>query len=165
MAKSKEQAIAQEMYINQLKTAKEIALKLKVQEKTVGNWINKNHWKNQRAAKVNNAMNGRENLKQVIANLAERRIEIFNIRAIASDNNDKETVIKLDLEAAQIADQVSKMNATLKSFDQSNRITAALYLEIMDDIFNALRILDESTYLLTLDFQENHALFISKKLG
>ncbi|MBD3748518.1 MAG: hypothetical protein IE931_03385 [Sphingobacteriales bacterium] len=165
MAKTTESKLAKEMYVNQLRTAKEIAVFLGVQEKTVGNWVAKGNWKAERDTQLSTSNKGRDSLKKVIANLAERRVEIFAERKIYAQIEDKKTLAALDMEAASIADQISKMNATLKHYDQENRITATVYLEVMQDIFNTLRQSDEKLHLKTLDFQESHAQFICQKLA
>lgn len=165
MAKITESKLAKEMYVNQLKNAKEIATFLGVQEKTVGNWVVKGNWKAERDIQLSTSTKGRDSLKKVIANLAERRVEIFADRRKAAEIEDKKWLITLDTEAASIADQISKMNATLKHYDQENRITPSVYLEVMQDVFNALRQADEKLHLKTLDFQEAHAQFICKKLA
>lgn len=165
MAKNKERRIAQEMYVFQLKTAKEIATVLQVQEKTVGDWVKKGSWLQQRDAKVNSASNGRETIKQVIANIAERRVELNQERKDSVEKNDKTAIVRCDMESASLADQVSKMNAALRSFDHTNRITITIYLEVMEDIFNSLRVFNETLHLQTIDFQESHAQHICKKIG
>lgn len=165
MAKDKEKTIAKEMYINQLKNAKEIAGFLGLQEKTVGDWVNKGNWKSERDTQLSMSNKGRECLKKVIANLAERRVEIFAERKIYKQVDDKKTVLALDVEAGSIADQVSKMNATLKNYDQENQMTATVYLEVMQDAFNQLRIYDEKLHLKTLDFQEYLIHLTVKKLA
>jgi transposase len=165
MAKDKERRNAHDLYVNYGKSGKDIAQLLEVQEKTISKWVNENGWKSERDARTNSAEKGRANLEQVIANIAEQRLEIDQLRRQAVADGDRTTVLQYDKEAASLADQVAKMNKTLLNFDKNNRLTLAIYLEVMDDVFSNLRAQDEKLHNLTLDFQESHSQFISKKLG
>lgn len=50
MAKIREQKLAEDLYINGKKTAKDIALLVGVSEKTIGDWVEKHKWKDRRNA-------------------------------------------------------------------------------------------------------------------
>ena len=165
MAKEKERRIAYDMFVNRGKSGKEIAQLLEVSEKTISGWVSRYGWKQEREARVNSAPNGLENIRRVISNLAEQRLLIDEQRKEALEAGDQKAVFMLDKEAASLADQVSKMNKALENMDKNNRISLSVYLDVMDDVFASLRSQDEKLYLQTLDFQESHAQFISKKLG
>ena len=51
------------------------------------------------------------------------------------------------------------------NLDKENRISLGVYLDVMDDLFNALRIYDMAIYRSTLDFQEQYIQTITQRLG
>ena len=51
MAKDNQRQIAQGLYIDQCLTAKDIAVKLDVSEKTISQWVNKGNWRELRLSK------------------------------------------------------------------------------------------------------------------
>lgn len=167
MGKSKEmeRLTAHNMFVKQGMLAKEIAVKLKVTEKTVGNWIAKSGWKAERDAEHNSAGKRIENIKRVISNLVEERLEIEEQARKAAAANDVAAKRTLDIHAASIALQVANWNKALASLDKQTRITLEIYLEVMDDIFSHLNKHDNSLYLQTIDFQQLHLETISIKLG
>lgn len=165
MAKDKERRIAHEMFVHRNKTGKEIAGMVGVTEKTVGDWVAKGGWKEEKEARATSGTSGLENVRRVISNLAERILENAMERKTAVADNDRQLCHNLDKEAVALADQVSKMNKALENMDKANRINLAVYLDVMDDIFNNLRAFDEKLFMKTLDFQESHVQQVSKKLG
>ncbi|MRG45508.1 hypothetical protein GFS24_10300 [Chitinophaga sp. SYP-B3965] len=165
MGKDKERSIAWKMFVVQGKTQKEIAITLRLQEKTVGQWVNKHGWKAERNARQNSLAERSENIKKVISNITEQRLKLEEDRKAAIVDGNKELEYELDKQAVVIADEISKWNKALLSLDKDNRITLDTYLEIMDDVFKALGHFDNALYLKTLDFQEQHIQTMSLKLG
>ena len=82
---------------------------------------------------------------------------------------EKKAVLRTELEvlraeAASIDDAISKWNKRIENLNKEGKITLALYIEVMERIFEALRTANEPLYLQTLDFQENHLEDIAHKL-
>lgn len=153
MAKDKERQLARLLYVEQLKSAKEIARQTRVQEKTIGAWIKEGGWKEERDARRNSRENLESNLRDVISALTQERVNM---------ERDKNTDPR---EKIRIADEISKWSKTLESVKKERSIHLSVYIEVMESIFNALRAEHPEIYMKTLDFQEKHVNLISKKLG
>jgi len=165
MAKVNEKKTARFMFVEQGKDGKEIAALLGVSENTISKWVNSGGWKEERSARLNDFDNGVKNIKQVLENLSEQTLQLQQARKKAIENDDKAEVAGLDVQAVAISQQVAMYNKTLASFQKENRITLAVYLDVMDDIFDHLRGYDAKLHLSLVDFLEQHTQFISKKLG
>lgn len=163
--KDQQRIIAKSMYVDQGKQGKEIAALLGVSEVTMSGWVKDGRWKEEREARLNSLSERSENIKKVISNLTEQRLEIDLMRKEATAARDKETIYLCDAQAVGIADQISKWNKALISLDKNNRLTLDLYLEVMDEVFKSMMAYDNPLYMKTLDFQQAHVEFISKKLG
>lgn len=165
MAKDKEKSVAHLLYVEHHLSQKEIADKVGVQEKTVSIWVNENGWKEERHARVNGPRKQVEDLKQVISSLTEQRLSLEEQRKQAIKAKDKELEFDLNKQAVGLADEISKWNKALSHLDKTNKISLETYLHVMDDIFSALQAEDYALHSTTVDFQEKHIQFISKKLG
>jgi uncharacterized protein YjcR len=165
MGKDTERGIAWKMFVVQGKTQKEIAITLRLQEKTVSQWVNKNGWKAERAARNNSIAERAENIKKVISNITEQRLKLEEERNAAKVAGNKELEFDLDKQAVTLADEISKWNKTLASLDKDRRITLDVYLEVMDNIFKALNHFNNALYLQSIDFQEAHVQDMCTKLG
>lgn len=153
--KTSERRTAKILFVEQLKTAKEIAEIVDVQENTIGGWITKYGWRIERDTKVNSIKKQKEQINQVIAAIAERRIQIEK-DIVDADPDDLKIISALRSEAIQKADEASKWNKTLMNLDKSNATSFETYLQVMDDIFSDMRDAYPKVYMSLLDFQENH---------
>lgn len=153
--KTSERRTAKILFVEQLKTAKEIAEIVGVQENTIGGWITKYGWRIERDTKVNSVKKQKEQINQVIAAIADRRIQIEK-EIHDADPDDLEIITALRSEAIQKADEASKWNKTLMNLDKSNATSFETYLQVMDDIFSDMRDTYPKIYMSLLDFQENH---------
>lgn len=153
--KTSERRTAKILFVDQLKSAKEIAEIVDVQENTIGQWISKYGWRIERDTKVNSIKKQKEQINQVIAAIANRRIEIEK-DIIECDPDEVQKIAALRSEAISKADEASKWNKTLMNLDKSNATSFETYLQVMDDIFSDLRDTYPKLYMSLLDFQENH---------
>lgn len=165
MAKKKEQELAKKFFVDFFKSQKEIAEDLGVTEKTVGDWVRKYNWKALRDAKLNNSTNRAENIKKVIAELTEHTLEALDKIKIAEAQGNKEEVLALKKETTRIAQEVGMYQKALEKMEKDFKVSLSTYLEVMEDIFEALQNWDKDTYLKTLDFQKAHLQNIAQKLG
>ncbi len=166
MAKDQERAIAHNLYVEQGKTAKEISALLHVSEKTISAWVNANDeaWKKERNARTTSPLKRIENIREIIGNLADRRINLGKELITLEKDGDNEAIEAKRKEISQIDDAVSKWNKTLKDLDKENRVSLAGHLKIMDEIFDTMRHFDEKLYYNTIKFQEHYLVVISSKL-
>ena len=164
MAKDKERKTAYDYYVKLGLNAKDIAAKGLATEKTIGNWINKYGWKEQRNAKTNSTRERLDRINQVTDRITKQRINLFQEIEEAKEAGDQNLAAKLQKEAVQIDDAISKWNKRVENLEKEGRISLTVYLEIMDRIFNALQVHSPELFLKTLDFQEEHLNDISLKL-
>jgi len=76
-----------------------------------------------------------------------------------------DTQIKdLRKQAAAIDDAIAKWNKRIENLHKEGKITLSIYMEVMERIFEALRLSNEPLYMQTLDFQENHLEDVAAKL-
>ncbi|GIZ09991.1 helix-turn-helix domain-containing protein [Flavobacterium sp. UMI-01] len=165
MAKKKEQEVAKKLYVELYKTQKEIAEDLGVTEKTVGDWVKKFNWKQERDARLNNSTNRAENIKKVIAELTDSTLDVLEQIKVAEFNGDKPLALALKKETTRIAQEVGMYQKALEKMEKNFKISLSTYLEVMEDIFQALQNFDKKAYLETLDFQKAHLQSIAQKLG
>lgn len=156
MAKEKEIKLAHHFYVKDGKTAKDISALIGVTEKTIGTWVNKYGWKQERDAVLFSAEAQISNIKQIISNCAEEHL-LLSKQAIEADKaKDKELANSLREQMATLSDQVSKWNKTLENIDKTNQISLAVRLTVMRQIFEAMSNYDSKLFLQTIDFQEKY---------
>lgn len=165
MAKEKEKRIAFDYYTNQGFTAKAISEIVNVNEKTIGDWVEKGNWKSVRDANVNSSKNQAQKIKEFISELTDQQLEInIDIKG-AKAVGDKNLVSELRKQSSALSQEVAIQTKALERLDNDNRISLGTYLEVMTNIFKNLEHYDKAIYLKTLDFQDSHLSTISIKLG
>ena len=165
MAKEKEKRIAFDYYTNQGLTAKAIADIVNVSEKTIGNWVDAGNWKAVRDANLNSSQSTFKNIKDLVSELTEQRLEINIEIKEAKELGDNEKVLSLRKQASAISQEVAIQNKALEKLEKEAKVSLGVYLEVMHDVFKNLEHYDKQLYLKTLDFQEIHLSTISIKLG
>jgi len=165
MAKDKERRTAHILYVEQGKSAKDIAELIGVSEKTISGekgWVNKFGWKEERTARVTSKEKRIENIKKIIDNIATNRLEL---EIKLTETAEKEEQEKIRMHIAQIDSGVANWNKTLMQMDKDSKVTLSVYIHVMERIFKSLQIFNQDLYLKTLDFQEMHINQISIELG
>ena len=156
MAKEKERKTAYILFVNEGKTRKEISQLIGVSEHTIGAWVDKFGWVKERAAR--NASPGKriENVKAILAELGEQRLELSRQLKEAEINGDSDAVndLRTQIEKKDLA--VANWNKHLMTIDKESKITLANYLHVMESVFYALRLFDTKLYMQTIEFQEHH---------
>ena len=182
MSKETEQKIAKELYTNQNKTPEEIAHKTGVTLRTVQRWIKDGNWKKLRDAKANGSPQRIERTQLVVDSLTDRRIQLIKDETKArkeleeleelgdyEELKEEKSILRVKVEtlraeAASIDDAISKWNKRIENLNKEGKITLSIYMEVMERIFEALRLYNEPLYMQTLDFQENHLEDVAAKL-
>ncbi len=166
MRKDKERNTAHILYIEQGKSAKEIAELLGVSEKTISVWVNKYGWKSRLTAKVTSRDARIDNLKRIIDNIAEQRIELqAELSDLVKTNSDKERRQQIRMEMAGIDGTIANWNKTLEHAEKETRITLGTYLTVMERVFRAMQVFDSKLHYQTIAFQEQHTTDITNELG
>lgn len=156
MAKEKEQKVARILFVEQGKSAKDIAVLLNVTEATLSKWVVKGNWRGLRAARIGTPVVRTDNIKQIINQLTDDRIAYSQELREAEQSKDAPLVMELFKRIANIDDAVSKWNKTLTNIDKDSKISLSTYLQVMEMIFDELKKFDEALYIKMLDFQEVH---------
>ncbi len=142
MAKEKERRTAHILYVEQGKTAKEVSELIGVAEKTVGEWVAKFGWKEERSARQASPNKRAMNIKMIITGLSEDRLELDRKIKRTEASGDQEELLRMREEISRIDDAVSKWNKTLENIEKENNVSLATYLHIMDQIFESMRNFD-----------------------
>ena len=167
MRKAKEydnkRKIAHHYYVEKNYTAKQVAEMLDITPKTVGEWVRKYAWKQERQAREISVRSREGNRDQVLSDLAtdRRRIRELIMEQEASPQPDRELIRELRKQISRIDDAVSKWNKARITAQKDERVPLDIYLQVMDNIFDSLRLFDMELYTRTLDFQEQHIYQIS----
>ncbi len=156
MAKAKERKTAYILFVNEGKTRKEISDLIDVSETTVCAWVKKYAWVKERAARNASPVKRAENVKSILTELGEERLDISRQIKEAEVNGDLDTIKSLRIQTEKIDLAVANWNKNLITMEKENKVTLAIYLHVMEIIFNALRIYDAKLFMQTIEFQENH---------
>jgi len=160
-----ELAMARIMFVEQGKTQKEIAKKLHRTEKTIGTWVQKYGWKNERTARLNSVKNQEIQINEILNHYANQTLKLLKELRQHQESGDDVQCLEINKKLTSISDDVSKWNKRLESLNKDHKASLSTYLFVMDDLFESMRNYDEDLYNRTIDFQEKHLSTISIKLG
>lgn len=167
MAKEKERRLAEQLYVKQRKTAKEVAKLVNVTGKTLGKWVEQYGWKDRRNADMASLKSGIENINALINIYAERAIKLEDEDDDFSDLTAKELrEAKKDRakEKVGIIDAIAKLNKTKDNFEKDHRIPYNVYINVTEQIMAAqLLKLTPKLQGEVLDFFEDHINSIALK--
>ncbi|MEG1464815.1 MAG: hypothetical protein RSC11_07955 [Mucinivorans sp.] len=102
-----------------------------------------------------------DNLRQVISEMADQRIALARDMNQAIERGDHVQVADLRKQMASLDDGVAKWNKSLENAKKMASVPLHTYLDVMEQVFNALREFDEGLFLRTIDFQAHHVERIS----
>ncbi|MBF6607767.1 MAG: hypothetical protein ITG00_03410 [Flavobacterium sp.] len=165
MAKEKEREVARKLFVELYKSQKEIAFDLGITEKTVGQWVAKFHWKEERDARLNNSANRAESIKKLIGELSETSLALLEESRIAEAQGDKAKSMQLWKERISVSQEVAMYQKALEKMEKNFKVSLSTYLEVMEDIFQELQNWDKDLFIKSLDFQKAHLQNVAQKLG
>jgi transposase len=142
MAKDEERSVARILFVEQGVSRKDIAARLKVREKTVGDWATKGEWEQHRTAWLTRTDNVVETLKGLIQTYSEQ---------LTTMEHDMRSNPK---EKGRLVDALVKTAKTLETVRSENDITLSARLRIMDWVFAELQKSDPDMHRKLVDFQE-----------
>ena len=132
------------MYVDQGRTAKEIAARISVTENTIGKWVDEGAWKAARDAYIVRPDMLVSSYEELLQALVDNRREM---------ESDKETDPK---DKVSLSDEISKVSKALEAARKDSRIPLSTYLKVMDSIFSSLQKKHPKIYLQLIDFQDEH---------
>jgi hypothetical protein len=165
MAKDQERKLAAVMYIEQGKTAKEIAAKLSLSENTLGKWVADGNWKERRTAKITAGDSLIRSYRTLLQTLVDKRqlLETEPAKRPGEDEEQRlERAAERDRDKVRLSDEISKINKALDNAEKENKIPLSTYIKVMESIFDSMQKDCPKIYLQLLDFQEAHINNIAK---
>lgn len=156
---------AYEYVVMQGYTQKEAATVLGVSEQTMTDWAKEGNWKLEKRGRQSSVKESQKNIREIIRILSRQRLDIEREIEFAQLEQDGEKELELRKKAVALSDEISKQNKTLLNIDKENRITLGVYIDVMDDIFSAMRSMDEKLYMKTIDFQTQLIRLKTQELG
>ena len=166
MAKDRERQTAKLYYVEHNLTAKEVAQRVGCAEKTIGEWVAKYHWKQERDAKNLSPAKRLNNIKEIISKLSEEWLDLNRqVKELEEAKAEPKEISEVRMRIRGVDDAVSKWNKTLENIEKETNIPLATYLSVMESVFQALMRHDRTIYMNLLDFQEQHITDVSEKLG
>lgn len=167
MAKDKERRLAEELFVKQRKTARDVARLVGVTEKTLGKWVDQFGWKERRSASMSNLKAGIENINELINIYTERAIAIEKEEDIPEGLSNKDLgEYKKDRikEKVGLIDSIAKLNKTKENFEKDHRIPYNVYINVAEQIMAAqIEKMPFSIQPEILDFFEEHINTIALK--
>lgn len=165
MAKERERRTAHILYVEQKKTAKEVAELVGVSEKTLSDWVTKFNWKTERNARNTSPTQRIKNIEEIIGGLAQDRLDLQRQLEAAEKDGNKDIVASIRSDMSKLDDSVSKWNKTLRDINKESKVPLGVYLNVMESIFNSMQAYDPKLHWQTISFQEKHINDMSLKLG
>jgi transcriptional regulator with XRE-family HTH domain len=160
MAKDKERRLAEELFVKQRKTQREVAKLVNVTEKTIGKWVDEYGWKERRAAAMSSLKSGIENINQLINIYTERAIQIESEDEDLSGLDEKQLAEykkERAKEKISLVDAIAKLNKTKENFEKDHRIPYNVYINVTEQIMGAmLEKVPNKMRPAILDFFEDH---------
>lgn len=145
---------AYELVVQKGLSQKEASTQLGISEKTMSEWAQEDEWKSQREARQQDYRTDVDNIKQIIRLISKRRIALEKEMQDVQIQGDEKKEIELRKEANKLSDEVSKYSKTLSELERENKYTLGIFINVMDDIFTAMRQYDETLFNQTIPFQQ-----------
>lgn len=172
MAKEQEKRIARLLYVEQGKTAKEVAELVSVSEATLSKWVISDGWKKEREARASQPKMRANNIQQLIGDEAERRLGLqreLDYLANTKTDDDKEATATKNNQLSEIRKQIASIDNSVSKWNKillgmsKDKVSLAVYIEIMEEIFEALSQYDSKLFVKLVPFQEYHLNKIADK--
>lgn len=142
MAKAEQRRVARTLFVEEGRNRKEIALKLNVREKTVGDWASEGNWETLRNERLLSSDNAVTTLRQLVSELASKRLEM---------NRDPKATAE---EKRGVTDELSKATKALSEAKGEGELTLGVRLKVMEWVFSEMRKSHRAQHDQLIDFQE-----------
>ncbi|MCE9539931.1 MAG: DUF1804 family protein [Bacteroidetes bacterium] len=153
MAKENEKQIAQSLYIEQCLTAKEIAKKLKVSEKTVGNWVDKGNWKELRISTQTTPDVLISKYNELLNILLDKRLKIEK-----SKDKDGEDTMR------SVIDEMSKVSAMIERLQIDGKASLRTHIHCLEKFMASLHQNNAKLFMQLIDFQKEYLTLLAEEL-
>lgn len=155
MAKDNQRQIAQGLYIDHCFTAKDIAQKLDVSEKTVSQWVNKGNWRELRLSKqtTTDVMLGKYN--ELLNALLDKRL-LYEKKQDKTDDDKHEY--------NGVIDEMSKVSAMIDKIQKDGRPSLRIHIMCVEKFMGALHQNKPKLYMDLIDFQRDYFTLLADEL-
>lgn len=147
MAKPNEKQLAYVLYVDQCLTAKEIAKKLSVSEKSVGKWVDAGNWKTIRLAKQTSTDVLLTKHQELQAMLLDKRIK-FERNPDKNDNERKEQ--------HSLIDEMSKVAAVIDRIQKDGKVSLRTHVHCIEKFMAALNTDKPKLFMDLIEFQTQY---------
>jgi hypothetical protein len=155
MAKDNEKKIAYTLYVDQCLTAKEIAFKLKVSEKTVGNWVEAGNWKDIKLSKQTTTQTILNKYNELLSALLDKRL---NLEKKTTKDDDQQS------EYNGIIDEMSKISAMIDKQQRDGRPSLRIHIMCLEKFMGALHNAQPKLFMQLVDFQIEYLQILAEEL-
>jgi transposase len=155
MAKDSERLAAQVMYIDQMLTAKEIAVKLKLSEKTVGKWVDKGKWKDLRSAKQTGPHAIAAKYNELLDILLTKRLELEKKKNKTEEEEDK---------YRGTIDEMSKVSAMIEKLQKDGRASLRTHIHCIEKFMGFLSHKNQKLFSQTIEIQQEYLPLLAEEL-
>ncbi len=146
---------------------KQVAELLGISTVTISKWSNNDpagNWRSQREVRMQNQSTETDNIRKLIQVLSKQRLELESSISQAIAEGDDNLEIKLRKQANSLSDEMSKQNKVLLNLDKTS-YTLGVFIDVMDEIFNSLRLHNQELWEKTIEFQSNLIRRKTQELG
>ncbi|HXU27505.1 MAG TPA: hypothetical protein VN698_09760 [Bacteroidia bacterium] len=147
MAKDTQRQLAQTLYIDECLTAKEIAVKVDVTEKTVSSWVTAGKWKDLRLAKQTGPENLIKNLNELLNMMLEKRIALERKKVKTKDE---------EAEYTRIIDEMSKLSKMIDTNQKEGKTSLRIHIFCIEKFMSALHQHNTKLFTELLNFQPEY---------
>lgn len=155
MAKDKERKLAYDYYVNECLTAKEIAHKLHLQPKTVGEWVTKGGWKELRLSKqtTTDTLVGKYN--ELLSSLLDRRLLFEKKQNKTQEDKD---------EHKNIIDEMSKVAAIIDRVQKEGKVSLRIHIHCLEKFMAYVNTNNPKAFMQCIDLQREYLVLLSEEL-
>lgn len=155
MAKNAQRQQARILYIEQCLTAKEIAERLSVTAKTVGDWVEAGNWKEIRLSKQSGTDVLVSKQNELLGVLLDKRLR-FEKKNVKSEEE--------KAEYNSVIDEMSKVSAMIERTQKEGRVSLRTHIHCLEKFMSALQNNDKKLFAQLIDFQINYLDLLADEL-
>ena len=155
MAKDKERKLAYDLYVTECLTGKEIAKRLKVQEKTVSDWVRDGKWRELRLAKQTSVDNLAGKYNELLSSLLDRRLT-FEKKSNKTDSEKEEH--------RNIIDEMSKIAAIIDRTQKDGRVSLRVHIHCLEKFMAYINTHNPKEFMKLIDFQRDYLILLTEEL-
>lgn len=144
MAKDSIRLQAETLYIHDCLTAKEIAKRLSVSEKTLGAWVEKYNWKARKLSKHTTPEVFIQKYDELLGALLDKRLKFEKDNNVADD------------EYKGLIDEMSKLSALREKLLTDGKLSLGTHVRCIERFMQALNKQDVKLFMQLLDFNKQY---------